>query len=282
MKKHILLFCLAALISLQVAFAQINTPAPSPYATVTQVVGLTQVEVAYSRPGMKGREIMGGLVPYGRLWRTGANRATKVTFADAMSIAGNELPAGTYSLFTIPNQNRWTVIFNKNADLNGAFGYKEEEDALRFEVTPMSTDDVYENFTILFSDLDATSANLNIIWDDTRVSFPITDPDVDEKVMAQIQREIPQAGDNDNVYYAAANYYYTNDKDMKQAAEWIDKAVSLNDQKYWVLHLQAKIHAALNNKEKALASARKSMEMAKENNNPDYVKLNQTLISSLD
>ncbi|MFP4092406.1 MAG: DUF2911 domain-containing protein [Cyclobacteriaceae bacterium] len=282
MKKTIVLFFLSIVMSAQLALAQISTPAPSPLATVSQVVGLTKVEVVYSRPAMRGRTIMGELVPYGQLWRTGANQATKISFDEPMSIAGTTLPAGSYAIFSIPEQGRWTVIFNKNTQQGGTAQYKQEEDALRIEVTPMDAGMGFEDFTVLFSDLSATSANLNLLWENTRVSFPITDPDVDEKVMTQIQTEIPKAGDNDNVYFAAASYYFANNKDMKQAAEWVDKAVSLNEEKYWVLHLQAKIHAALNNNEKAATAARKSMELAKKNNNPDYVKLNEALIATLD
>jgi tetratricopeptide (TPR) repeat protein len=266
----------------QPALAQLNTPAPSPFSTIEQMIGLTNVTVAYSRPGMKGREIMGELVPYGKLWRTGANRATKISFDDPMSIGGQRLEAGEYALFSIPGKNEWTIIISSKGEQNGIAEYKEEEDAARFTVKPQKTRETYETFTIMFSDIDNHSAMMNIMWENTKVQIPVEDYDLDEVVMAQIKQTMPQAGDNDNMYYAAASYYFNNKKDMQQAAEWIDRAAEINDQKYWVLHLQAKIHAALNNADKAKDAAQKSMQLAEKAGNPDYVKLNRELISSLD
>lgn len=273
--------CLSILAYLP-ASAQLSTPAPSPFSEINQTIGLTSVQVAYSRPGMKGRDIMGELVPYDKLWRTGANRATKISFDEPMSIGGNQLEAGEYAIFSIPGKKEWTIIISSKGDQNGSAEYKEEEDAARFTVKPEKTGDTFESFTIMFSDLTNNSAMMNIMWEDTKVQFAVEDFDVDEKVMAQIKEVMPKAGDNDNMYYAAASYYYNNDKDMEQAAEWADKAASINDQKYWVLHLQAKIHAALNNKQQAMTSAKKSMELAEKAGNQDYVKLNQKLISSMD
>lgn len=273
-------FCLLFMFT-QTAVAQLSTPAPSPFSEIEQMIGLTNVTVAYSRPGMKGREIMGGLVPYGKLWRTGANRATKISFEEPMSIGGNRLEAGEYALFTIPGKNEWTIIISNNGDQNGSAEYDESEDAVRFTVKPQKTKETYESFTIMFSDLTNNSAMMNLMWENTKVQFPVEDFDLDEVVMAQIKEAMPKAGDNDNMYYAAASYYFSNEKDLNQAAEWIDKAADINDQKYWVLHLQAKIHAALDNEQKAIASAQKSMELAEKAGNPDYVKLNKDLISSM-
>lgn len=273
--------CLAGLMY-QPAKAQLNTPAPSPFSKIEQMIGLTNVTVAYSRPGMRGREIMGELVPYGKLWRTGANRATKISFDDPMSIGGQRLEAGDYALFSIPGKNEWTIIISSKGDQNGIAEYKEEEDAARFSVTPQKTKETYETFTIMFSDIDNHSAMMNLMWENTKVQIPIEDYDLDEVVMAQIKEAMPKAGDNDNMYYAAASYYFNNNKDMEQAAAWIDRAAEINDQKYWVLHLQAKIHAALNNDQKAKDAAQKSMQLAEKAGNPDYVKLNRDLISSLD
>jgi len=266
----------------QSALAQLSTPAPSPFSKIEQMIGLTNVTVAYSRPSMKGRDIMGELVPYGKLWRTGANRATKISFSEPMSIGGNQLEAGDYALFTIPGRREWTIIISHNADQNGSAEYDQDEDAVRFTVQSQKTKATYETFTIMFSDLDNHSAMMNIMWENTQVRIPVQDYDMDDVVMAQISKEMPGAGDNDNMYYAAASYYFNNGKDLRQAATWIDKAAEINDQKYWVLHLQAKIHASLNNSEKAREAAQKSMQLAKDAGNPDYVKLNKELISSLD
>lgn len=280
MKKLSVLFCFLFVGITQQTYAQLSTPAPSPYSTVSQVVGLTEVEIAYSRPAMKGRDIYGELVPFESLWRTGANAATKISFPEPLSIEGKELAAGEYSIFTIPGKGEWTIILNKDAKVSVA-NYDQSKDAARFTVKPQKTKMDFESFTIMFSDIKDNSAKINIIWENTLVPISITDPDVDQKVMAQIEEQIPTAGNNDNVYFAASSYYFENNKDLEQAAEWVDKAVEINDEKYWVMHLQAKIHAKLNNKEKAIEAAEKSKALADKAGNPDYVKLNNQLIATL-
>ena len=279
--KKVSLFVCTVLLTATSVLAQLETPQPSPLSTLSQKVGLVDVTVTYSRPSMRGRTIVGELVPYDQLWRTGANRATKVSFSDEMSVAGQTVPAGEYALFTIPGQKEWTVIFNKNVDQGGTADYKEEEDALRVQVAPETADDTYETFTIGLADLTETGATLNVAWENTRLPIPLEDPNVDSKVMAQIDEQMADAGDNAGLYFQAASYYYTMDKDLQQAQEWIDKAVSLDGSQYWVLHLQAKIHAENDDYEQAKASAQKSMQLAEENGNPDYVRLNEKLLETM-
>ena len=280
MKKLSLFVCVLALAATQV-MAQLETPQPSPLSTVSQKVGLADVTVTYSRPSMRGRTVAGELVPYDQLWRTGANQATKVSFSDEMSVAGQTVPAGDYALFSIPGKEEWTIIFNKNTDQGGTASYKEEEDALRVQVASSSTDQTYETFTIGFSDLTETTANMNVAWENTKVAIPLEDPNVDSKVMAQIDEQLPNAGDDAGLYFQAANYYYAMDKDMQQAQEWIDKAIAIDDSKFWMLHLQAKIHAKTENYEQARAAAQKSIELAKANDNQDYVRLNEKLLETM-
>jgi tetratricopeptide (TPR) repeat protein len=280
MKALSLLFC-ALLLAASPLFAQLETPQPSPLATVSQKVGLVDVTVTYSRPSARGREVVGELVPYGKVWRTGANQATKVSLSSELNIAGSIVPAGDYALFTIPGEETWTVIFNKNTEQSGTGSYDEAQDALRTEVAASSTKDPYETFTIGFTDLSETKATMYLAWEDTKVAIPLEDPNVDEKVMAQIDEQMAGAGDNAGLYYQAANYYFAMDKDMQQAQEWIDKAVSLDDSKFWVLHLQAKIHAKTESYDQARAAAKKSMELAEENGNQDYVRLNEKLLESM-
>ena len=283
--KRIPLFVCALLLVASQAWAQLETPQPSPLSTVSQHVGLAEVTVTYSRPSMRGREIVGELVPYDAVWRTGANRATKVSLSDEMSVAGNKVPAGDYALFTIPGKDEWTVILNKNTEQGGTGSYKEEEDALRVQVPAAKTGATYETFTIGFSDLTEAGAHMNIAWENTKVAIPLEDPNVDSKVTAQIDDKMANmgddAGENAGLYFQAANYYYMADKDMQQAQEWIDQAVTLDDSKYWMVHLQAKIHAKTENYEQAKAAAQKSMELAKENGNQDYVRLNEKLLESM-
>ena len=271
----------ALLLTTTQLLAQLETPQPSPLATVSQKVGLVDVTVTYSRPSARGREIFGGLESYGELWRTGANRATKVSLSSELSVAGNIVPAGDYALFTIPGEEKWTVIFNKNTEQSGTGSYDEAQDALRTEVAASSTKDPYETFTIGFSDLSETKATMFIAWENTKVVIPLEDPNVDNKVMAQIDEQMASAGDDAGLYYQAANYYFTMDKDLQQAQEWIDKAVSLDDSKFWVLHLQAKIHVETENYDQARTAAQKSIELAKENGNQDYVRLNEKLLESM-
>jgi hypothetical protein len=260
-----------------VSQAQITTPQPSPAATVTQKVGLTDVTVSYSRPGVKGRKIFGDLVPYGKLWRTGANAATKLTFSDEVSLEGKPIPAGDYSLFTIPGATEWTVIVNKNAKAS-ANDYKQEEDVARFTVKPTKTASKVENFTIQFSDLDARKANLDLMWENTLVRVKMA-TEVDAKVMAQIKEKVIDATPTDpNLYFQAAAYYYEAGKDMKQALAWVNKATE-KEPKFWMVHLKAKIQARMKDYKGAVASANQSIELAKTAKNDDYVRLNEKLIA---
>ena len=280
MKTLSLLFS-TLLLSTTLSFAQLETPQPSPLSTVSQRVGMTDVTVTYSRPSARGRTVVGELVPYDKVWRTGANQATKVSLSDELNVAGTKVPAGDYALFTIPGKESWTVIFNKKTEQSGTGSYKQEEDALRADVPVSTIQETHETFTIGFSDLSETKANMFIVWENTKVAIPLEDPNVDSRVMAQIDEQMASAGDDAGLYYQAANYYFAMDKDLPQAQEWIDKAVSLNDSKYWVLHLQAKIHAETEDYDKARAAAQKSKELANENGNQDYVRLNDKLLESM-
>ncbi len=259
---------------------QLTMPQASPAAQISQRVGLTDVTVNYSRPSMKGRKIFGTLVPYGEVWRTGANGSTKLSFSTEVEIGGTKLPAGDYALYSIPEKGDWTIIISKNTELWGSMGYSADDDVARFKVTPGKTGKKYETFEITFNNMNDNSADLSIKWENTRVDFKIT-TEVDPIVMAQIQEQVIDAGtDNPSLLYSAASYYYNNDKDMKLAYQWIQTSVD-SDPKYWTMHLKAKIEVELNMKKEAISSAENSIEMAKEANNPDYVRLNERLIKSI-
>ncbi len=261
------------------AYAQISVPQSSPSATVTQKVGLVNVTLSYSRPSARGRKIFGDLLPYGQLWRTGANAATKLTFSDEVNVNGTKVPAGEYSLFTIPGKDEWTVMLNKNAKA-GANDYKEAEDVARFKVKPAKTAAPYETFTIDFSDLTPNAANMNIKWENTKVSLKL-ETDVDSKVMAQIKEKVidtPDAKPED--LFTAAVYYMENNKDLNQAFTWMNKATE-KDPKYWQLHQKARLQAKLKDYKSAEATARKSIELAKTAKNDDYVRLNEKLLAEL-
>lgn len=259
---------------------QIQMPQASPSANISQKIGLTDVSIEYSRPSMRGRKIFGELVPYGEVWRTGANAATIITFKTEVKIEGNNVPAGVYALYAIPGKNEWTIILSSNTKLWGAVGYNQEDDFLRFKVKPGKTGQKYETMEINFVDITDTGTSVAIKWENTRVKFRI-ETEVDSIVMAQIKELVlDQEPENPGLYYQAANYYFTNNKDMNQAFDWINKSVS-SDPKYWTVHLKAKIELALGKKKEAIESAQKSMEMAREAKNPDYVGLNERLIKSI-
>ncbi len=280
MKKLLLLALLACSLFFTPAVnAQIAMPQPSPSATVTQKVGLTDVTLSYSRPNARGRKVFGDLLPYGKLWRTGANAATKLTFSEEITVNGNKIPAGEYSLFTIPGPDEWTVMINKNAKAT-ANDYKESEDAARFKVKPTKTAAPYETFTIDFSDLTTNAANMNIKWENTKVVLKL-ETDVDSKVMAQIKEKVidnPDAKPQD--MYSAAIYYMENNKDLNQALTWMNKSTEKEPQ-FWQLHQKARLQAKLKDYKNAEATARKSIELAKTAKNDDYVRLNEKLLAEL-
>jgi hypothetical protein len=188
--------------------AQITVPATSPSATLSQKIGLSDVKIIYSRPSARGRQIMGDLVPYGKIWRTGANEATKVSFSEEVTIEGKQLAAGEYGLFTIPEQDEWTVIFSNNTQLWGNQGYNDQDDAIRFKVKAHKNPNFVETFTINVADVTTAGAIFEIMWENTIVKFNVTS-DVDSKVMAQIDRfsANPEAS-LANMYFQAATYYY--------------------------------------------------------------------------
>jgi tetratricopeptide (TPR) repeat protein len=272
------LFCIAAVCCILFADAQqIKTPPASPTQTIKQDFAISTIELTYSRPNMRGRTIFGDLVPYGKLWRTGANAATRIKFADDVSVGGVALKAGEYVLYTIPNQQEWEVILNKGLSNWGIDGYKESEDVARFKVKPMNAPMQVETFTMQFINVMPSSTDLRIMWDKTAIQIPIT-MDVDSKVMAQINNAMNK---DNRPYFQSAMYYMETGKDLKQALAWFDKAIEQNPNAFWIHHQRANALAKLGRKEEAKTTAMKSMELAKQQNNNDYVRLNEKLIASL-
>lgn len=276
-KKAVLL--LAGICCMQLAQAQIDMPQASPKAKLETRVGLTDVELVYSRPGLKGRDkkIFGDLIPYGKVWRTGANESTKITFAEEVNVKGESLAAGTYALYTIPGESEWTIIFSKKLDLWGDTGYSEDDDALRVQVKPTAIANPQETFTIDFNNYTSNSADLTILWDNTLVSVPV-ETEVDSKVMAQIEEKMKAAEVDPSTYFQAANYYYQNNKDMSQALNWINKA--LEKREHFVFYnVKSKILAEQKKYKDAIKAAEKSKELANKENNQDYVRINDELIA---
>jgi hypothetical protein len=258
--------------------AKIDFPAPSPACTLKQRVGLTDIEVDYSRPSVKGREIFGALVPYGQVWRTGANAATKLIFSTPVKLNGTDIPAGTYALFTIPGENEWTIIINKGAQQWGAFQYDEKADIARFQVTPVQVSEQIDTFAIEFNHLRDESAVIELVWDHTVVPIRL-EVEVTSKLVPQIEAVMASDAPQ-KPYFPAAMFYYDHELDLHKASDWVDAAVTNHDA-YYVEHLKAEIRAKLGDKDGAIAAAKRSSELAVQAKDSGYVKLNDALISSL-
>jgi len=259
------------------SYAQLKTPSPSPTQTIKQDFGLSSIELSYSRPGKKERKVVGDLVPFGKVWRTGANQATTLTFGDEVIIGGKTIPAGKYGLLTIPGKYSCTIIITKQLDVTAPDAYKEENDVVRVTSKATFTKEPVETFTMLFANIKPTSCELRMMWEQTEITLPIK-TEIETKIMTQIAEAMKS---DKPPYYAAASYYFDNGKDLKKAKEWIVKAVEADPKAFYMVHLQAKILSKLGDKAGAIASAQKSIELSKEAKNSDYVRLNEKLIASL-
>lgn len=253
---------------------KITTPQPSPWGELEQKVGLTDVTIEYSRPGMRGRAIFGDLVPFGKTWRTGANANTKVTFSSDVTVDGQTLKAGSYGLYTVPNKDKWEVMFYSESDKRGV--PSDWDDA---KVAAKTTVDVYpmpmpiETFTITIDDVANNSAVIGLLWEKTYIGIKFEVP-TDALVSASIDAVLaatPKAGD----YYNAAVYYSQNDKDVKKAGEWMEKAMSMTEKPaFWQLIQQSLVYAKMGDTDKAIATAKKSLAGAQEAKNDAYIKMN--------
>ena len=255
------------------ALAQIQTPAASPEQTLTQSVGLSSVTVQYSRPAMRGRTIFGDLVPMDKLWRTGANKNTLVTFESDATVGGSPLKAGTYALYTVPSKDEWTVYFYTDTENWGLpKPWDENKIAAVFKVKAQSLDSSLESFTITIDKVADSGAHLTISWENTSVAIPFGF-DTESAVMQTIERTMngPAAGD----YYQAAVYYLNADKDINKAKTWIDKAIAMSEPAYWYYRQKALIYAKSGDKKGAIAAAERSMELAQAAGSQDYVAMNK-------
>lgn len=262
----------------------VEFPAASPACTIKQRVGLTDIEVDYSRPSIKHRQIFGGIVPYGQVWRTGANAATRIKFSTAVKLNGKDIPAGTYALFTIPGEDEWTVIINKGARQWGAFQYNEKDDVTRFTVAPVQLGEPIESFTIEFNHLRDESAVMDLVWDRIVVPIHIEIP-LTDKLVPQIEAAMAAPGKkSDGFYFQAAQFYYNHDQDLGKALDWVNAGLADNPRiGYELLYLKAQILAKQGDKAGAIAAAKESGEQAAKAEGPSssFVKMNQDLISSL-
>jgi hypothetical protein len=277
MKKLFILLAFAGLLVHTTKAQSLRIPSPSPTETIKQDFGLSTIELSYSRPGIKGRNIFGDLVPYGKVWRSGANQATTISFGDDVIIGDVKVPAGKYGLLTVPGPDEWSFIITRQLDVTTPAAYKIDQDVVRVKVRAQEFPYPIESFTLLFSNISATSCDLALIWDKTLVALPIK-TDIDTKIMAQIDKAM---GKDSFPYFTAAFYYLENNKDLNKAEEWFTKAGEQNPGGFFIFYQKARCEAKLGRKKDAIATAQKSIELAKQAKNDDYVALNEKLIASL-
>jgi hypothetical protein len=257
--------------------AQVSMPAASPTQTIIQDFGLGKIELTYSRPGLKGRQIFGAnseLVPLGKPWRTGANAATKIHFSDKVSVGGNQLDSGSYMIYTIPGKNQWNVVFSKGNAYPGQEGFSTNDDLFHYKAPVVLQKEKTETFTMQFADLKNESCSLHFKWANTDVSVPIT-TNIKDRIRTQIESAL--LGEKPP-YYQAANFYYDYDQNYVKALENINKATEENPKAYFMFLQKARIQKAMGDKAGARESAKKTIELAKEAGNADYVNFGNKMI----
>jgi len=262
-----------------VLVAQIEAPKASPFAKLEQDVGLTRITVAYSRPGAKGRKVIGGLIPYGRIWRVGANESTKFTADTDLTIMGNNLPKGTYALYAFPYKDYWDVVFHKNTEHwgDGRKAYDPNEDAFRIMIKPQEIPNYQENFLITFDQIDHNAINMLWIWEHTLIKIPIS-VDTDTKMRQVITLSIAK-DPSAQTYYEAARYLQEQGKSYKEALSYLDKAIEIGGDTYYFYRVKSLVEAALEDYSSAINSAKKSMELAQKEGKDEFVRMNEQNIS---
>lgn len=277
MKSIAAAFMLTAALSTNVIAQQLKVPAASPAQTIKQSFGLSEITIDYSRPGAKNRVVFGDVVPFGKVWRTGANNSTKITFGDDVKVEGTEVKAGTYAIYSIPNKESWEIMLYKDLTLGGNVAdYKMENEVLRFKVKTMAMNNKVETFTMGVADVTATSANIELMWENTKVMFAVM-TEIDSKIMKNIESSVVK---DNRPYYQAASYYYETNRDLKTALEWTEKAMASYPKAYWIVLLKAKIQLKLNDKKGAIETANLVIKMATEDKDDSYIKQAEKLIAS--
>ena len=258
-----------------IGLSQLDYPKASPAASVTQEVGFTTITVTYSRPAVRGRQIFGDLVPYGRIWRVGANESTKFSVDTEVTILGNQLPAGTYALYAFPEKEEWKIVFHKNISHwgDGRKKYNPEEDAFRVSVTPQKNQSYQENFLISFDVLTHNSANLILSWEQTKISIPIFvgTREIMERQIAEKLADNPSA----QTYYEAARYYEEQGVKYEEALQYLNEALRIGGDTYYFHRVKSLLEAKLGDYKRAIVSAQKSLELAQKDSKDEFVRMNQ-------
>ncbi|HMO60918.1 MAG TPA: DUF2911 domain-containing protein [Ferruginibacter sp.] len=257
--------------------AQVKLPAPSPRQVLRQEFALGSIQVNYCRPAAKGRKVFGDLVPYGKLWRTGANEATLISFTETVELAGKKIDTGTYALYTIPGIEVWEVILNKGINNWGTDGYKESQDVLRFKLMPVKSKENAETFTVQFASIKPESCTLQLHWEKLLLNIPVT-VNFRDKLRQQLEAALLS---DQKPYWQAAQFYTEYDKNLPRALDYVTKASEAYPKAFWVLLYKANIQKSMGDVAGALASSKLSMQLAKEAGNEDYVRMNQQLQKEL-
>ena len=269
------------LFTVNLNFSQINTPRVSPASEVEQMVGLTEIEIEYSRPSMRGREVFGNLVPFGKVWRTGADNSTKISFDTDVIISGKTIQSGTYSIFSIPNKESWEIILYSDVELWGVPRDWSDDKIVfssMFDVKKLKKSNTVETFTISFNDLTNNDVNMSISWENTSVDIKIEVPtrSMVESDINKVLSDNPKSSD----YYAAAVFYRQENINLDKALEWMNKAIEMNESpRFWQYRQQSLIMAANDKFADAVDAAKKSLNLAIEADNQDYIKMNRESIA---
>ncbi|MDB5193496.1 MAG: hypothetical protein JWQ96_3059 [Segetibacter sp.] len=280
MKRRLLIAFTSATLFSGVTNAQVALPAASPAQTIRQDFGMGRVELTYSRPAIKGRKLFGNfteLAPLGELWRTGANASTKIKFTDNVIMGGKSLDTGTYVLYTIPNKGNWEIVLNKGVNNWGTDGYKQTEDVVRFIVPADKMKNFAETFTMQFADVKNESMALQLMWGKTLVNVPIT-TNIKDRLRTQLEAALKT---NNKPYQQAAAYYYEWEKDYTKALDNVNKGINANPKAFWLYLMKARIQKDMGDKTGAKTSANKTIEVATEAKNNDYVRMAKELLEKI-
>jgi hypothetical protein len=278
MKNFLAPLSIAAFLTLSGSInAQITMPSASTTTSVKQPVGMAEITLDYSRPSAKGRKIMGEIVPFGAMWRTGANSPTKFTTTDSLTVMGKGLPKGTYVIMTKPGKDAWEVMFNKNPKANATdeTALFPADNVVSISVPAMKTGMMVETFTMGIGNITNTSASLDIAWENTMISIPFTN-DIDSKIMAQIKQKLD--GPTQADYFAMSQYYFDSGKELAKSLEFADKALAKGE-RFWMLRHKSLVQAKMGDKKGAIETAKKSLAAATEAKNGDYIRMNEKSIA---
>ena len=282
--RNFILSLLSLFVISNLAAQNLKVPTLSPFSEIKQEIGLTEISLSYARPSAKGRTVMGTLVPYGEMWRTGANASTKITVSETVKIAGNDLVAGTYALYTIPEKEEWTIIIHTKTNFRSIAGdkVKSENDAFRFKVKPVQNPSKVASFTMQFTDIHTKGCTIQLSWENTIINLPV-EVEVDAKIEAQMAEFLKSPESiKHGVYFRAAEYYLHNKKDLNQSMEWIDAALLKSENNFRYGLLKAKIYTAQGDKANAISTVKAAHEWAKAKNNANYMGQTSVYLASLE